>query len=544
MKIKLKKPTIKLNKNSLRNSSTNLLIKISNSPIIILVSIIIFLIGLNVFSRYFFFRIDLSENQIYSLSQNTKDIISNLDKQITIEVFFSDKKHPEHKLDLQKSIELLKEYERFSQNKIKLKIKDPTSNDFENDALAAGIRQVQFSTVGQDNAEIVTGFYGINIIKEDQNKPIELIESYDNFEYNVTSKIYNLNSNEKQTIAFLSGHGEKNLNSELTIINKFLKDQYNTESITIKDKKIDIEKYPILVIVGPNNKFSDQDKKAIEEYSNAGGKLVILGDLFTFSQSQTGEAVLEKQDININDLISSYGIKFKENVILDESYKAVPTTFPPLRYPFWVNTTSENINNEIGNLSNIESVVFFWSNSLEIDKEKFKNQNFEFIKLIQSSEKAWEQNLPKINLNNQDSSQENPDIENNENKNSQITQIPVNLTDEYYSENYSQYTLAGIIKKEPNIEIVLIGDSDFIVDQWVQGAQQNIIFFMDIIDWLSNSNALSDVRGKNIPVRPIIPLNEHEKNNIKIASSSFIPIFLIVFGISYNLYRNKRKSLI
>ena len=48
------------------------------------------LVIFNVVSRNWFFRLDLTENKMYSLSESSKSVVSKIDDRLTMKVYFSD----------------------------------------------------------------------------------------------------------------------------------------------------------------------------------------------------------------------------------------------------------------------------------------------------------------------------------------------------------------------------------------------------------------------------------------------------------------------
>ena len=48
------------------------------------------LVILNIVSRNWFFRLDLTENKLYSLSESSKSVVSKIDDRLTMKGYFSD----------------------------------------------------------------------------------------------------------------------------------------------------------------------------------------------------------------------------------------------------------------------------------------------------------------------------------------------------------------------------------------------------------------------------------------------------------------------
>ena len=62
-----------------------------NISILLIIGIIVFV---NLVSEQFYFRIDLTEDEQYTLSDATKDILKDLDDPITVKAYFSENLPP------------------------------------------------------------------------------------------------------------------------------------------------------------------------------------------------------------------------------------------------------------------------------------------------------------------------------------------------------------------------------------------------------------------------------------------------------------------
>ena len=93
-------------------------------------------------------------------------------------------------------------------------------------------------------------------------------------------------------------------------------------------------------------------------------------------------------------------------------------------------------------------------------------------------------------------------------------------------------------------KLAVIADVDFVTDNFIQGNEQNAIFFLNLVEWMASGEELSSIRAKSIQTRPLITTTQSEKNMLKALNAIIVPVVLIVSGISYNVVRKRRKSLI
>jgi len=72
--------------------------------------------------------------------------------------------------------------------------------------------------------------------------------------------------------------------------------------------------------------------------------------------------------------------------------------------------------------------------------------------------------------------------------------------------------------------------------------EQNDDLFLNVVDWLSNNQKLTDIRVKESNMRPIGALTSQEKTSIRILVIGAVPLMMIGLGIVVYVVRNKKKS--
>ncbi|MBN2015580.1 GldG family protein [Candidatus Dojkabacteria bacterium] len=543
MEITLKKPKV----NS--QSFFKFLIYIGSSTLSQMLVLFVVLIGINILSQSFFVRFDLTETKTYTLSDGTKSIISSLEDPVTITTYFS-KNLPPDILPVTKDIkDILEEYVRFSNGKIILENKNPDDEDFKNKAKAAGVPEIRFSEFSSDKFEVATGFLGIGIKYKEQTEAIELITEVTNLEYETTSKIYKLSINEKPTVGFLTGHGEKSSFADYSGVTDLIEDQFKVESVSLSEgEPIDPDKINILVIASPTSPLSQRDLFEIDQYIMRGGKLVVLADLYSLDFQNP---LLTKTDNNINELTKKYGAEFLESILLDESYLPIQSGFYQIAYPFWILTQNENLDTDNPVVNKLESIVFFWANPLK----DITSEGQSFKPLVKTTDDAWVSIGESISI---EPVKFSPGEQNQyvvaavvEGKQTSafkdqgvpsLDAIEIEDTEETREDKRTDETPR--VDEIENTRIVLIGDSEFISNDFAGGSEQNSVFFTNLLEWLSGSEDLMSIRSKFIERRPLDVIDDTAKVFTKIANVVSVPILLITLGVAYNILRKKQRSLL
>ena len=157
----------------------------------IIYSIVLFvaLIVFNMISRNIFFRWDLTDNKMYSLSNSSKDIVDKIDDLLTIKVYFSNDLPGELSNTKRYLQDLLEEYEAKSDN-IRFFFTDPESNEkLQEEAQRDGIQPVQMQVVEDDKLEIKKVYLGMVMLYEDKKETIPVIQTATGLEYLIISRV-------------------------------------------------------------------------------------------------------------------------------------------------------------------------------------------------------------------------------------------------------------------------------------------------------------------------------------------------------------------
>ena len=164
---------------------------------------LVVIVLLNVVGLTFFYRIDLTGNKIYSLSELSKKVVSTLSEPLTINVFFSKNLPAPHNNTERYLHDLLEEYAINSNNNFNFRFYDVSLERdlrqtvaIENQKIANnyGIYPVQIQAVEKDEVKFIKAYMGLVMIHGDIIERIPTITSIDGLEYKLTTTIQKLNN--------------------------------------------------------------------------------------------------------------------------------------------------------------------------------------------------------------------------------------------------------------------------------------------------------------------------------------------------------------
>ncbi len=168
-----------------------------------LIIYLIVILLINIAGMTLFFRIDLTRNGIYSLSDISQRVGSTLSEPLTIKVFFT-KNLPAPYNNIERYLhDLLEEYSIDANQNFNYQFYDVSPEDDGLDsetqgnremALNYGITPVQIQIVEKDELKFKKAYMGLVIIHGDLIEKIQTITSTDGLEYKLTTTIQKLNN--------------------------------------------------------------------------------------------------------------------------------------------------------------------------------------------------------------------------------------------------------------------------------------------------------------------------------------------------------------
>jgi ABC-type uncharacterized transport system involved in gliding motility auxiliary subunit len=267
-------------------------------------------------------RLDLTENQVYSLSQGSKKILSDIDEPINLYLFFSDKssKSMTSLRNYASRVEsLLQEYNKAANGKINLKIVDPEPfSEAEDQANQFGLTA---ATIGPAGDPIYLGLAATNAL--DDQKTIAFFDPQQEsfLEYEISKLIYQLSDPTPVKLTVLTdlpvNGGQNPMTGQSEPAWTFytqLQQLYDVQKIDSSASALPIET-DVLLIVHPNN-LLESLLFDIDQYAMQGGKLMVFVDPHNESDPMAMMGSAAPNGSKFSRLFEGWGIEFTEDRVL------------------------------------------------------------------------------------------------------------------------------------------------------------------------------------------------------------------------------------
>ncbi len=511
-----------------------------------LLLIVAILLVLNLISVNLFARLDLTEGKVFSLSVASKEVVRNLNDRLIIKMYFTKDLPPPYNSYARYLKDQLEEYQAYAGGKLKLEMIDPTEEEKELEAQRYGIPPLQINALRNDKIEIKKVYMGLVLLFEDRKEVIPVLQNVSGLEYELTSTIKRLSTMILPSIGFLVGKDGPDLDTELSHLYQALSRYYQIKRINLDEGKPIPRDLRVLIILGPRKKFSDREKYGIDQFLMKGGKLAFL---LNHIEIDIQQALAEKQDLGLVEFLENYGIKINDDLVIDLQCNRIGVTQQRgtytvqniINYPFFPTATNFDENSLI--VKDLGTVGFSFVSSLDLSSASAKG--LQFVPLVRSSNRSGIQVAP-FDINPyRKFTQEDFD------KDGLILAAALQgsfqsfFSDKNKSELEAEVGLVeSTLTQSLETRLVATADADFVTDRNIRGTD-NLAFFLNVVDWLSQDEALIAIRSKQVASRPLKEISTGARKLIKHGNTFGLPFLVIVFGVIRWQIRKqvKKKSL-
>jgi len=283
-------------------------------------------------------RLDLTEDRRYTLSEQTRKILTNLKNDIYIQVYL-DGEIPIPLKRLKRSVrEMLDEFRIASGRKIDYEFINPSEGKNVQQRNAQyqllekkGLNPVNIrasdaeggSTTKRIYPGMIVNYNGIEVPVNFLNNSSSsyeqnILHSVEGLEYEMIQTIATLSSGTINKVAFIEGHDEIP-EIETADITMNLARFFTIDRGTIAGKSGILDKYAAVIIAGPEKLFSESDKLVLDQYIMNGGKVLWLFDEVAVNSDSLayGETVGLYRPLNIEDQLFRYGVRVNPAIVQD-----------------------------------------------------------------------------------------------------------------------------------------------------------------------------------------------------------------------------------
>lgn len=332
-------------------------------------------------------RLDLTENNLYTLSDGTLNIIEAIEEPVTIRLYYSADQFAgvPQLLNYGKRVrDMLEEYAAASDGMIRLLTIDPEPfSEAEDEAVGFGVRQLPLNASGEMG---YLGVVGTNATDDVEVLPLLSPEREDALEYELTKMIYTLAAPRERVIGVMSElpvfapppdpmTGQAAGQDWAAFV--LLKELYEVREIDVGATSI-ADDVDTLILVHPKE-ISRETLYALDQFVLGGGRLMVFVDPMA-EHDQTAPdperpGVIPKLDSNLETLFAQWGVTLREMKVVADPEAAVRVSFRSNRGPQeveylpWLQLQGEHLNRDDFVTNELNVINVGTAGSLEIDPD-------------------------------------------------------------------------------------------------------------------------------------------------------------------------------
>jgi ABC-type uncharacterized transport system involved in gliding motility auxiliary subunit len=310
-------------------------------------------------------RLDLTEQQLYTLSDGTRNILKNLEEPITLRFFLSQKlatRLPGINNYTVRVRELLEEYQRAAGDKLKLKLIDPEPfSEAEDSAVGYGLQGIPVDT---NKTVFYFGLAGTNSVDDEEVIPFFSPNREEFLEYDLTKLIYQLANPKQKVVGIMTTLpvlGERASPFQQNAAQSWMIVEHIRQLFDVRNISTDVETIPddisVLMLIHPK-KLSDVTLYAIDQFVLKGGRAIIFADPYSEAYQPPTDpnnplaALQAPRNSELTKLFDAWGIELVPNKVVGDLHVAQKVQMRKgaraivVNYPVWMALNDERYFNK------------------------------------------------------------------------------------------------------------------------------------------------------------------------------------------------------
>ncbi len=334
---------------------------VNGAKTFILIAILIAIfIGINILMQSLELTpLDFSQDKLYTLTQESKDKVKNIDKSVNI--YFIGYTDEDSNLDLAKQYKNVNE--KIVAEAINIENRPDLANKYGIESGTQGI----IVECGEKSKVLTAS----DLVTYDTST----YETISIAEEKLTSSILSVTSDVIPKVYFLLGYSEFSLNQNMNYLNMYLENEINEiETLDVLSTGNIPDDCNTLVITTPNKDFDDVATNSILEYIQKGGNILWLNTAITSNRDMP----------NVNKVLENYGVKpFEVGIIRETDTSKMVANSPDLIIPIIQQTTVTK------DLYNTTGVIFVNATKVNIDEDKLSELNVTKTDLLVTGDNSY-----------------------------------------------------------------------------------------------------------------------------------------------------------
>ena len=276
------------------------------------------------------FRVDMTEEHRYSLSEQTKKMLYELEEPLEVAVLLDGPMNSSFLRLKTATVQILEELRVYG---AVLEVK-PEEEDYR------GLTPTVIHERAKDGQTVQTRLFPYALLRYGENEAVvpllvneygrsgeeNINSSIELMEFRFAEAIHALQHKEPVRVVFLEGHGELPEENVLDI-ERQLASFFRVDRGTLTGTDTQLDGYAAVIIADPQKPFSEQDKYLLDQYVMRGGRILWLLNGVRFSGdylAKEGMTPVVPLDLHLQDMLFRYGVRIEPALVQDMQCLPIP----------------------------------------------------------------------------------------------------------------------------------------------------------------------------------------------------------------------------
>lgn len=548
------------------------------------------LVLVNFVASILHFRLDLTSEKRFTVSEPTRKLLRNLQGPVSITVFLNGDMPAGFRQLANSSDEMLREFRELAGSNLQFDFQRP-GEGLDDTARAAylayiadslGIKptNVKVTAKAGESQEERLLYPGAIVTYANKQVPINLLQGqsleggYQTLnnaeallEYKFASAIQKITTDTVPAVGYLLGNGEPLTYNVYDLIEHVLKPNYRFGFLPIDSVTVLPNDFQALMIVKPTSPFNDRQKLKLDQYVMRGGKIIwLIDNLYAEMDSlmrTQSDFIAFDRGLNLQDQLFKYGVRINQDLLQDLQSDKMPLVVgnygnqPQMQLVPWpyfplLGSYSENPISK-----NLGSVLSIFPNSMDTIEGSGTRKTI----LLSSSDESRVLNTPAIVTLNSVKTEEDLKTFNKK-------RIPVAvLVEGQFSSLYANrigsaqrdslarvYRTPFLSSSEEN-KMIVISDADIATNvvtknegplamgynQFTHQQFANRDFILNCIEYLTNNSGIMETRSKDLTLRLLDTKKIDESKARWQIINIAVPVLLVLAWAGIYQFIRRRK---
>lgn len=506
----------------------------------------------NTWAARTFWRLDLTEDRLYSLDLTTRALMYRLEKPLIAKVYFTGGLQAPYNNHEQVLVDRLEDLRAYSKGLMEIEVTDPTNiPELQAEAKRFGIQPIQYRFRNANVSEMRQVYMGLALVYGEQQQVIPAITQTQTLEYDLARSIKKLVSDEERpVIGYSTGHGEPDLSvvkGPVATLYSQLSEDYEVRAVELGGAGPVPDEVDALWVIGPQRPMSARAQYQLDQFLMRGGSLGVF-----LSNTKPDLRTLRPTSVfhGLEPVLAHWGVRMNRDVVVDRAQNGV-MRFPvrqgramvqvPVNYPLI--PRASDLNRESVVVKDLDSMLFPFVSSLEpVDPPP---QDVAYTVLARSSQASGRiKGVRTID----------PNAYKLVDPTEERGQFPLLMQLQGTFESYfagkdipdpSAEALAdggrrddpaSMLRESAPARLVVAGSADFVAN--------NVAFLLNLADWMVQDESLIGIRSKRVTLPPLDPVETQEARVFKVVNLAGGASILLLLGGARWLVRRRSGGMV